>query len=221
MTDSVPLSRFVKDRPLKWKRASLRYRYRDAFLSLERANRSESLGAYYVLVRLQSERFERFLSAVKQSSEFVEKLPKVRHTLKSPGPATLGQASFGIHLPGYVLDKSMILISEPYSERESLVPIGFDTLSEKRFCSFLAHVDDLLNSSDGLYRAHERNGFINCDLGHFDIFWSYIFAAALARLPVEECARRIFSDVGAHYARPINAPDASFVDSLYRIALST
>ena len=111
-----------------------------------------------------------------------------------------------MHAPGAAVDASSHLIGGDYSAEARLVPLGFDTLEEERLRSFLLHVDATMRAPGGLFAAHGPHGFINRDLGHVDIFWSYIFSARLAGVSPGDCAAGICEAVGPHYVKPLTAP---------------
>ena len=218
MIDSDNLRTRFERLPLNWEPKSARRQYSGVWLELDREADEEVLGAYEVFIGIYSEEFGKFLKLIANAPPKDAEYPRVRQKPRKRVVGGFAQASLGVQQPGKSLDPAFRLVDGPYNSNSKLVPLGYNTISEARLQSFLFWIDDALKSEAGLYKAHMKDGFINRDLGHFDIFWGFVFSAYRAGISAADCAPRIREAVQSHYVERIVDPSANDIQILYDYA---
>ena len=176
--------------PISWPRGGLKFVFGDIVFEAKKDKKHTDEVDYAVYLSVTSREYAKFLDKAAHIKHELPSCPRVRRIANSSESAALGMRSLWVLRPDWTeskIDSTQKIDWGDYVPGERIPRLGYNIFPENSFARFIYDCVMTLGSSDGLLQAHLKNGFINVNLGSFDLFYGFIFACHKAGKTTEEC----------------------------------
>lgn len=204
----------------RWPDEELHFEFGPCDVSIAMVGFEKRSATCEIMVKVRSAQFGAFLECCRcKRSDRDALFPKIRQSNASLlRPGVLGQALLSVSFSGRSgnLDDGLVVVEGDYHAGHPLNPVGYTTNTGRQFADFLEHIRDCLMQPDGVFCAHQRTGFLMSDLGQFDPFYGYIWAALVAQKDRHECHEGLIENLfEAQLRGKTNAELREIIDIIY------